>query len=74
MAQRLPLQSPQRTLASGRAYPWYPAYPASTKQTTRLQTLPANREHNAQKRQITEKALDGKYREIAQRRQIQRKA
>ena len=35
-ARRLPPQSPQRTLASGRAYPWYPAYPAST-QTTRLQ-------------------------------------
>ena len=44
-AQRLPLQSPQHTqhtLASGRAYPWYPAYtvfrkaPGAT-QTTRLQ-------------------------------------
>ena len=37
MARRLPLQSPQHTLASGRAYPRYPAYPASTAQTTRLQ-------------------------------------
>ena len=31
--------------------------------TTRLQILPTNREHNAQRRQNTEKALDGKYRE-----------
>ena len=41
-ARRLPLQSPQHTLASGRAYPWYPVYtvfrkaPGAT-QTTRLQ-------------------------------------
>ena len=84
-AQRLPLQSPQHTqhtLASGRAYPWYPAYTVFKKsprghtdyKTTRLQILPANREHKAQRRQNTEKALDGKYREIAQRRQIREKA
>ena len=43
-------------------------------QTTRHKTaLQTNREHNAQRRQNTEKALDGKYREIAPRRQIQRK-
>ena len=63
-AQRLPLQSPQHTqctLASGRAYPWYPAYPASTKQTTRLQ--------DCKYCQPTESIMPrrGKYRESLQR-------
>ena len=42
--------------------------------TTRLQILPANREHNAQRRQNTEKALDGKYRENSPEEANQRKS
>ena len=70
------------------AYPAYPAYPSfrqsipmvpsvpskhTDHKTTRLQILPANREHNAQKRQIQRKPDRGKYREIAQRRQYREK-
>ena len=83
-AQRLPLQSPQHTqhtLASGTEHTHGTQHTQSAEQATgaRLQDykteiLPANRKHNAQKMQNTEKALDGKYREIAQRRQIQRKS
>ena len=68
MARRLPLGSPQHTqhtLAPGRAYPWYPAYTAfknapGATQTTRLETLPANREHNKMPR-------GGKYREYREK-------
>ena len=72
MAQRLPLQSPQHTqhtLASGRAYPAYPSFRNRHTHGTQLTqhsrrpqgpdyktALPANREHNAQRRQNTEKA------------------
>ena len=59
-AQRLPLQSPQHTLASGRAYPWYPVYPAST-QTTRLQDC----KYCQPTESITPRR--GKYRESLQR-------
>ena len=87
MARRLPLQSPQHTqctLASGRAYPWYPAYTVFSKapgahtdyKTTRLQILPTTREHNKMPRggkiQINSPE-DGKYREKSPAEAIQRK-
>ena len=46
MAKGTALQSLQCTLASDRAYPWYPVYPAKSSQPTRLQTKPANKTAN----------------------------
>ena len=60
-SQETTLQSPQHTqhtLASGRAYPWYPAYTAFKKapgatQTTRLHSQPTESiTKNTQRRQI----------------------